>query len=204
MIPASWCRRFGAAFLDLFLEEFFDWGLVQSDPNFGNYRFRIGNTPADDRIVLLDFGATREFERGFISAYGELVAGSSLQDRPRALKGAIDIGLMQAQFPDQVKNDFLDMCELITEPFNAADDPRTPTELRNASGEYRWGASKLPMRTANIAARNALSRYFRVPPREIVFLHRRLGGVFIMLATLDVEFNARNALFHTLGLKDAV
>lgn len=203
-LSAARRNHFGAAFLELFLEEFFDWGLVQSDPNFGNYRFRIGDKPADDKIVLLDFGATREFERGFIDAYGELVAGSSLNDRARALQGAIDIGLMQAQFPDQVKNDFLDMCELITEPFNAATDPRTPKELRNARGEYRWGASKLPMRTANIAARNALSRYFRVPPREIVFLHRRLGGVFIMLATLDVELNARSALFRTLHLKDAV
>ncbi|MCX7069777.1 MAG: AarF/ABC1/UbiB kinase family protein [Gammaproteobacteria bacterium] len=196
-------NRFGAAFLDLFLEEFFDWGVVQSDPNFGNYRFRLGEREEDDRIVLLDFGATREFERGFIDAYGELVAGAALQDRPRALKGAIDIGLMQGQFPDQVKNDFLDMCELITEPFNAADDPRTPKELRNAAGEYRWGASRLPMRAANVAARNALSRYFRVPPREIVFLHRRLGGVFIMLATLDVELNARAALFRTLAIKGA-
>lgn len=206
VMALSQARRnhFGAAFLDLFLKEFFDWGLVQSDPNFGNYRFRIGDRPADDRIVLLDFGATREFERGFIRAYGELVAGASLRDRPRALQGAIDIGLMQAQFPDQVKNDFLDMCELITEPFNAADDPRTPAELRNARNEYRWGASKLPMRAASVAARNALSRYFRVPPREIVFLHRRLGGVFIMLATLDVELNARAALFRTLHLEDAV
>lgn len=201
-LPLARRNRIGHAFMDLFLREFFDWGLVQSDPNFGNYRFRLGDKAEDDRIVLLDFGATREFERDFIDAYGHLVAGATLGDRARALRGAIDIGLMQQAFPDNVKNDFVDLCELITEPFRTADDPRTPPELRNARNEYRWGQSRLPMRVANLGARNALSRYFRVPPREIVFLHRRLAGVFIMLATLDCELNARAALFRALGLQE--
>jgi hypothetical protein len=46
---------------------------------------------------------------------------------------------------------------------------------------------------------NALSVYFRVPPREIVFLHRRLAGVFIMLATLGAELNARDLLMRYLS-----
>lgn len=198
-------NAFGAAFIELCLTEFFDWGLVQSDPNFGNYRFRLGESgrPEDDRIVLLDFGATREFQRPFIDAYARLVSGACLRDRVRTLDGAVGIGLMQADFPDHVKDGFVDMCELIVEPFNRADDPATAPGLRNAAGEYRWGASRLPMRVANVIARNALSRYFRVPPREIVFLHRRLGGTFIMLATLDVELNARETLFRTLKLEDA-
>ena len=43
-------------------------------------------------------------------------------------------------------------------------------------------------------ARAAVSRYFRVPPREIVFLHRRLAGVFIMLATLRARIQGRDVL----------
>ncbi len=198
-------NRLGAAFFDVFLKEFFGWALVQSDPNFGNYRFRLGDDPsgADDRIVLLDFGATREFERGFVDAYADVVAGASLRDRVRTLKGAADIGMMQANFPDDVQNAFAEMCELITEPFNTPDDPTTPPELLTANGDYRWGQSRLPMRVANIAARNALSRYFRVPPREIAFLHRRLAGVFIMLATLDAELKTRAPLFKALGIADS-
>lgn len=197
-------NRLGGAFFALFLEEFFGWGLVQSDPNFGNYRFRLGGEAdgSGDRIVLLDFGATREFERGFVDAYADVVAGASLRDRTRTLKGAVDIGLMHASFPDSVQQAFAEMCELITEPFNTPDDPRTPPELLTAGGDYRWGQSRLPMRVANVAARNALSRYFRVPPREIVFLHRRLAGVFIMLATLDAELKTRTPLFKTLGIDD--
>ncbi len=193
-------NRFGRALFELFATEFFDWGLLQTDPNFGNYRFRIGARAEDDRIVLLDFGATRYFERGFVDAYSGIVAGSLLRDRRRALRGAIDIGLIGEDFPDSVQNAFGEMFELIVEPFNRANDPRTPPELRNARGEYRWGTSRLPMRVANVAARNALSKYFRVPPREVVFLHRRIAGVFIMLGALDVEMNARPALFRALAL----
>lgn len=198
----SGARRnaFGAAFLELFLREFFDWGQVQTDPNFGNYRFRIGARAEQDRIVLLDFGATRRFERSFIDAYADIVAGAVLRDRSRTLQGAVEIGLMQAQFPASVHEAFAEMCELIVEPFSRSDDPRVPAGMLNARGEYRWGESRLPMRAANVAARNALSRYFRVPPPEIVFLHRRLAGVFIMLAALAVESRARPALFEALGL----
>lgn len=193
-LPLARRNALGLAFVELFVREFFEWGTVQTDPNFGNYRFRLGGGAPDDRIVLLDFGATRRYERGFVRSYGEIVAGALHRDRARIQQGAVDIGLMQPDFPEPVQRAFAEMCEMIVEPFSLPDDPRVPADLRNAQGEYRWGASKLPMRVANVAARNSISRYFRVPPREIVFLHRRLAGVFIMLATLQVELNARAPL----------
>ncbi len=201
-LPQARRNRLGLNFLDLFLTEFFDWGLVQSDPHFGNYRIRLGDKASEDRIILLDFGATRRFERRFVDAYKGIVRGALLGDRAQILRGADAIGLMRGTFPEPVLKAFTEMCQLIVEPFNAIDDPRTPPQLRNARGEYRWGASDLPMRAANVAARNALSVHFRVPPREIVFLHRRLAGVFIMLATLDVELDARERLLERLGLED--
>ena len=199
-LPQERRKRLGAAFIDLFLTEFFDWGLVQTDPHFGNYRIRLGENGAEDRIVLLDFGATRRFERRFVDAYRGIVRGAMHADQGVILQGAAEIGMMHGSFPEPVLRAFAEMCQLIVEPFNAPDDPRTPPQLRNNKGEYRWGASDLPMRAANVAARNALSVHFRVPPREIVFLHRRLAGVFIMLATLDVELNARERLLASVGI----
>jgi hypothetical protein len=108
------------------------------------------------------------------------------------------IGLMQPGFPRGVVDAFADMCEMIVEPFNAPGDARTPPALRGAGGAYRWGDSDLPMRSGRLAALNALSVYFRVPPREIVFLHRRLAGVFIMLATLHCELTERDTLLDVL------
>ncbi|MBL6752115.1 MAG: AarF/ABC1/UbiB kinase family protein [Nevskia sp.] len=199
-LPLARRNRLGLAFLELFLTEFFDWTLVQTDPHFGNYRIRIGGGEVEDRIVLLDFGATRRYERRFVNAYREIVRGAVLGNANAIERGAERIGLMQAAFPETVRNAFALMCQLIVEPFYEADDPRMPPGLIGANG-YRWGASDLPMRAANIAARNALSVYFRMPPREIVFLHRRLGGVFVMLAMLDVELRARPLLLRKLELE---
>lgn len=191
-------NRLGQAFLDLFFDEFFRWGMVQSDPHFGNYRFRAGATAEDDRIVLLDFGATRIFGRGFIENYSDIVEGALRRDRAQVVRGAIAIGLMNEKMPQGALDAFAAMCEAIVEPFEAADDPRASRKLRNAEGAYKWGESDLPMRSGRIAAMNALSVHFRVPPREIVFLHRRLAGVFIMLATLRCELDARESLLAAL------
>lgn len=183
-------------FLELFLRELFRWHMVQSDPHFGNYRIRPGDD-GQDRIVLLDFGATRVFGRGFVESYSDIVRGAIERDRPAIYRGAIDIGLMHGGVPKSVLDAFADMCESIVEPFG--DPSRMPPALRNAADEYRWGASDLPMRSGRIAASNALSVHFRVPPREIVFLHRRLAGVFIMLATLHAELNAGDMLLRYLN-----
>lgn len=186
------------AFLELFLKEFFEWGMVQSDPHFGNYRVRPDGK-GGDQIVLLDFGATRIYQRKFIDNYANIVGGAMQHDRERILKGARAIGLMKDGFPNGVLDAFVQMCELIVEPFDLHEQGRTPPWLLNVHGEYRWHDSDLPMRSGKVAAMNALSVYFRVPPREIVFLHRRLAGVFIMLATLGAELNARDLLLRYLS-----
>ncbi|HEY9547338.1 MAG TPA: AarF/ABC1/UbiB kinase family protein [Solimonas sp.] len=194
-------NRLGSAFLELFFDEFFRWGMVQSDPHFGNYRFRPGARAQDDRIVLLDFGATRVFGRGFIENYADIVEGSLCRDREQVTRGAKAIGLMSDKMPQSALDAFAVMCEAIVEPFEAVDDAKSDPSRRNKAGAYRWGDSDLPMRSGRIAAMNALSVHFRVPPREIVFLHRRLAGVFIMLATLHCEVDGRAAL--VAALRDA-
>jgi predicted unusual protein kinase regulating ubiquinone biosynthesis (AarF/ABC1/UbiB family) len=177
-LPQERRNALARAALELFLRELFDWGMVQTDPHFGNYKIRPA---ADgDRIVLLDFGATRLFGRGFVEGYREMLRGAVARDRDAILAGAMAIGLMEPGFPAAVLDAFAELCETIVEPFRG--------------GVYDWGASDLPRRAGEKIARNALTRYFRIPPREIVFLHRRLSGVFIMLATLRTRWDARPVL----------
>ncbi len=47
---------------------------------------------------------------------------------------------------------------------------------------------------ARQAARSAISRYFRVPPKEFVFLNRKLIGVYTFIAVLHSEFNGEPLL----------
>ncbi len=46
--------------LSLLLRELFEFEVMQTDPNFANYRY----DRTQDRLVLLDFGATRQFRPG--------------------------------------------------------------------------------------------------------------------------------------------
>ncbi len=187
----------GAAFVELFVTELFDWNMVQTDPHFGNYRIRP-DANGQDRIVLLDFGATRVFGRGFVENYASVVRGGVENDPEQIIRGACGIGLMSADFPAPVLDAFSKMCVTITEPFVGNQPDRVDSKLLNSEGAYKWGESDLPMRTGQIAAKNAFSKHFRVPPREIVFLHRRLSGVFIMLATLGAEVDARSMVLKAL------
>ena len=55
------------------------------------------------------------------------------------------------------------------------------------------------MRVSQMGAKSALSMSFKMPPREIVFLHRRLGGVFMALVTLSAELDLRKPLARALS-----
>ncbi len=191
-LPQARRNALAIASLELFLRELFDWGMVQTDPNFGNYKIRIANekgdahnlemraSPFSDQIVLLDFGATRMFGRGFIESYREMLRGALSGDRAATLRGAAGIGVMPGDFPAPVREAFVELCELIVEPFRG--------------GDYDWGASDLPRRVGEKIASNTMTRYMRIPPREIVFLHRRLAGAFFLAATLGARGDARPVL----------
>jgi predicted unusual protein kinase regulating ubiquinone biosynthesis (AarF/ABC1/UbiB family) len=182
-LPQERRNALAAAALELFLRELFDWAMVQTDPHFGNYRIRLGY--GRDQLVLLDFGATRLFGRGFVESYRDMLRGALSRERDTILRGASGIGLMHDNFPPAVLNAFVELCELIVEPFRG--------------GPYDWGGSDLPKRVGEKIARNAFTRYFRIPPREIVFLHRRLAGVFILLAALNARWDARPLLERFLN-----
>ncbi len=182
--------RLGQSLLWLFLQEFFVWQLVQTDPHFGNYRLRLDDEGGEDRWVLLDFGATRSFPQQFVREYARIVRGALNEDRAEVIRGAVGIGLMREHFPEHILDSFYALARLIVEPF--------------CQGVYDWGASDLPARVSQTIARSAMTRHFKIPPREIVFLHRRLAGVFITLAWLDVRFDGQPLLEAALTQAESI
>src|SRR5688572_28636395 len=46
-VPAARRNALAQAALELFLRELFDWGMVQTDPHFGNYKLRLDPAGAD-------------------------------------------------------------------------------------------------------------------------------------------------------------
>lgn len=183
-------NRLSESALELFFLEFFNWGIVQTDPHFGNYKVRIDPEGENDQMVLLDFGATREFAPRFLGAYYNTVAGAFESNQKKLIEGAIGINLLRRDSPQRVFDDFAGVGFLIIEPFS--ENP--PAHLLTGDGRYKWGQSDLFKRVSRAVQDAAISRWFRIPPREIVFLHRRLGGVFVLLSVLGAELDAHDLL----------
>lgn len=196
-LPLARRNAMAGALIELFLREFFEWGLVQTDPNFGNYRFRL-DEHGRDRIVLLDFGACRRFGADFIRGYRDIVLGALTRDTPRIVRGSTHLRMLRPGLSQDIYDGYALACRTIVEPFNDHARDGTPAQLLNEQGEYRWRGSDMLGRASAATARNAMTVHFRLPPPELVFLNRRLMGTFLMLGALGAELNARDLLLRIL------
>ncbi len=78
------------ALLDLVLKELFEFGLMQTDPNFANYRWQRDS----GRIVLLDFGATRPVTAQTADDYRTLLRAGLAGDVAAIRKALVTMGFI--------------------------------------------------------------------------------------------------------------
>jgi predicted unusual protein kinase regulating ubiquinone biosynthesis (AarF/ABC1/UbiB family) len=178
------------AALDLLFKELFVWQEMQTDPNFGNYRVRLGQNGEQDQLVLLDFGAVRTFDDTVMKPVQLMVKGGYLRDKKRVLEGAVAVNFMQEHFPPKVLNAFTEIVYDLVEPFASEQHP-PPAFALNQYGDYCWSLSDLPARVARKATISAVSKHFNMPPKEFLFLQRKLVGVYTMISVLNAEFNGQ-------------
>ena len=188
--------------LDIFLIELFEWGEMQTDPNFGNYRIHLGNSKQPDRLILLDFGAMKTFSPEFLRPFRNMIKAAYNGDKETFLQEAIALEFMQEGYPDDVLKNFVDIAIEIIEPL-AAHHNNTPDYALNKKGEYCWYESKLPKRVAKKASQASMSKYFVLPPKEFMFMNRKLMGVYTFILELRAQFNGGVYLEkHLHNLKD--
>ena len=164
---------------ELAFREVFEWGLVQTDPNFANYL----HDAATGRIQLLDFGAAREHSDDKRAAMQQLLKACMENSDQAILGAAAGVGYLGDDDPDGYAATVLLLL-------------RTATEPLRAGKPYRFGHSELALRMGEIVRKMRLeSKYSRIPPMDILFLHRKLGGLYLLLshlrATLDIGELAR-------------
>jgi hypothetical protein len=179
-------------FLDLYFKEIFDWNLVQTDPHLGNYKIQI-DPHGNDRLVLLDFGACREFKTDFMRDYREMIKGSVIFNEELFLNACRRIGFIVENDKPEYIQALSEFCYETVEPFWTPEDPRNKLKKIAGDGTYRWKDTDLPGRVFKKAIQFK-NFDLRAPPREIIFLDRKTGGVFIFLSVLQAEINARKII----------
>ncbi|HBQ40370.1 MAG TPA: ABC transporter, partial [Halieaceae bacterium] len=184
-LPQSRRNALGRGMLDLFFRELYSWGLLQTDPNFGNYLIR--REARSDQLVLLDFGSTLECEGRFLQHLGGAIAAGLEQDREALLDSLIGLGCLNEASSAYARDTFIDFCFALLEPLRPP--AQLPVEYLNAEGDYCWGRSQLLRRAGKRAASSAASLDFATPSRDFALIARKLTGVFTFIAVLDAQFN---------------
>ena len=167
-------KFYGHLILDIYTREFCDWGLVQTDPNLGNFLLR----PDSDELVLLDFGATKSYDLEFRKQYSSLIVAVLEKNEVKVLRQAEEMNLIDPRESLEAKRIF---CELIFESIY----PITLSEYNFSDESYVRN-----MRKHSKALMTALK--FSSPPKNLIFLHRKLGGIFNMLRILKVTLDLRH------------
>jgi predicted unusual protein kinase regulating ubiquinone biosynthesis (AarF/ABC1/UbiB family) len=183
--------------LQLFFRELLEWGVVQTDPHFGNYRVRLnGRGPGLHQLVLFDFGATRRLESAYQQSYKQMARGAFFENFSQVVEGAEGIGFLTALDSVELKRAFYDACLMFSEPFRNPISSYwfgspTPPPCLNEEGVYDFSASDLPERVAKAGADLVLKFKFRAPPRENVFIDRKSAGIFFFVVKLGAKIKAR-------------
>lgn len=180
-LPQGRRDALGTTLERLLFRELFEFRLMQSDPNPANYRI-----DAQGRIVLLDFGATVRLAPDFVDHYRRIVLAIAAGDRTGIAREAAAIGYLAAdETPERIKAT-VNVIELVCEP------------LRQR-GRYDFGASDLPQRARELGLDLGLKQgLLRSPPPETIFLHRKLAGMFLLLARLGARVDARGLVLAQL------
>lgn len=184
----------GEACLDLCWREVFDWGEMQTDPNFGNYFVKFGDNGEKDRIILIDFGAVRKFTPETLMPGKKLITGSYLRDKDMIRQAMLELGFMTEDFPEHAFESFTELCVLAMEPFADIHHYPPAQEYLTEDGAYIWADSNLASRALVQASKSAASKHFAVPPKELMFLSRKLIGAFTLMSVISAEIKGQPML----------
>lgn len=167
---------------DLALREIFEFRVLQSDPNFANYRFNQD----EQKIVLLDFGATRVLPETVVEGYRLLMLQGMAKNRTKMQEAATQIGYFSREMTAQQIAAVMDLFEMACEPLCH-------------QGPYDFATSNLPRRMHDIGMTLAMDRdYWHTPPIDVLFLHRKLVGTYLLAARLQAQVDIGAMAKHYL------
>lgn len=190
-LPSERRNAIGQAAIEIMMREIFVWGEMQTDPNFGNYLVRLTEDTVDssqiDKLVLLDFGAIRQFDYNLLTIARALLRAGYYHDHAAmmaAMKGYEFFDTMSQQVKSNVASLFL----LATEPFSDPTlNPDIPKYCLDPQSRYIWAKSKLHSRISANAKRAMQSFEFNLPPKEFMFISRKFIGAYTFLTVMDVH-----------------
>lgn len=162
----------------LLFREIFEFKLVQTDPNFANYLYQ----PQTAQLVLLDFGACRDYPQLISDGYRQLLSAAVQQDAVAMEVAMRQIGFFSQDILPEQKAAVLALVQLVCEPVQ-----------QNTA--YAFGQTDLALRVRQAGTALSMQQnYWHTPPVAALFLHRKLAGLYLLAARLKAQVNVRQLL----------
>jgi predicted unusual protein kinase regulating ubiquinone biosynthesis (AarF/ABC1/UbiB family) len=173
--PQSTRDRVAARLIDLVLRELFDFGLMQTDPNPANFRV----DPATGQVVLLDFGAVLRVDPALAAAFRRLLE-AALGDDPAETEAAMAAaGYFDTTMEPHHRALILRMFQTAMEPVRS-DAP------------FDFARSGLIETLRDMGMDLGADRDLtHVPPPATLFVHRKIGGIYLIAAQLGARVALR-------------
>lgn len=173
LLPQQLRDKAVESLIGLFFDELFTYQLMQTDPNFANYLYQVDT----ERIVLLDFGATRKIPQIISRGYLALIKASINQEKAAMVDAAKSIGF----FADNIEETYLSQ---VLEIFTLACEPLVHDKT------YDFAKSGLALRIKEKGLLiNTQQEQWHTPPIDAVFIHRKLAGLYLLAAKLEAKVN---------------
>lgn len=168
--------------IGLLFRELFEFALMQTDPNFANYRY---NTQTR-QLILLDFGATRAFPPAMAPAYRQLMRAGLAGDRAATRQAMIEIGFFDEQALQHHQDAVINIFELSLEPLIQ-------------TGDYDFGNTDVALRLRDAGMAIGEQRdFWHIPPMDTLFLQRKFGGVYMLASRLKARVDVRALMMRYL------
>jgi predicted unusual protein kinase regulating ubiquinone biosynthesis (AarF/ABC1/UbiB family) len=163
----------GNKVLRLLIDEFFLHGIVQTDPNFGNFLI----DEEQKKMVLLDCGAVRLFNKEFRRNIRALAVIATDFETTPVVEKMIDLGMINPNESPEVKTL---LAELVIDVMALFAKENQPVNF----GDIDF-INDLRKRAFDVIR---LVRYSG-PARQVIFLNRKLGGMFHLLKEMQIEMD---------------
>ena len=159
----------------LVLREMFEFGAMQTDPNFANYRFQ----PDTGRLVLLDFGAARDVDPATAQGYRSLLSAGLSGDRDAVREAARAAGFLGEAAVARHRPLVDRMIDIVV------------TEM-NRPGPFDFGDRGFVEVLREHGMEMAADRStWHIPPVETLFVQRKVSGTALLAARLEARVDVR-------------